>query len=300
MADATRASIGSINNQSSRRFKVVVYALLIAVAVVYVAPFAFMVGKSVQNTFEANNTANIIPQNGVNLGNYLEVWNGSTDAKPFGRYLWVTIVLEILGVSGQTVICVLGAYAFARIRFPGRDMLFGLLLMTLFVPSIIVLIPNLIIITNIDRLSERIHPSLTWLGNWPALVIPFWANTFSVFLLRQFFLQIPEDLWDAARMDGAGHMRFLVSVVIPISGAAVMTTVLFAFVGIWSALEWPILVGSEEWRPIAVGLQAFRQEGGTKVNLLMAASVVALMPILLLYLLTQKRFTQGISTTGLK
>ncbi|MCC7210055.1 MAG: carbohydrate ABC transporter permease, partial [Anaerolineae bacterium] len=191
--------------------------------------------------------------------------------------------------------------AFARMRFPGRDALFAILLLSIFVPSIILLVPNLIIVTRVSQFFEGIHPSLRWLNNWPSLVVPFLANTFSIFLLRQFFMQIPEDLWEAARIDGAGHLRYLRRVVVPISIAPIMTTVLFSFVGAWSALEWPLLVTSDEsWRPISVALQQFRAEGGVLTHLLMAASVVALLPVLILYFFTQRLFTQGIAQTGIK
>ncbi len=299
------ASLISRRTSSSPRsgFRIFVYVILSFVAIIYIAPFVFMLGKSLQNNFEANNTPSVIPSE-PQFQNYADVLFGSSDFGINNRYviyLRNTILLEVLSITGQTSICVLGAYAFARMKFPGRDLLFGMLLLTLFVPSIILLVPNLIVVTRISQFFESIHPSLKWLNSWPALVIPFLSNTFSIFLLRQFFMQIPNELWDAAQIDGASHLRFLMTVVVPISGAPIMTTILFAFVGVWSALEWPILVTSDEsWRPIAVALQQFRQEGGTKVNLLMAASVIAMLPIMLLYLFTQKQFTQGITTTGLK
>lgn len=284
-------------------FRIFVYVILSFVAIIYIAPFVFMLGKSLQNNFEANNTPSVIPS-APQFQNYADVLFGSADVGINNRYviyLRNTILLEFLSITGQTSICVLAAYAFARMKFPGRDLLFGMLLLTLFVPSIILLVPNLIVVTRISQFFESIHPSLKWLNSWPALVIPFLSNTFSIFLLRQFFMQIPGELWDAAQIDGAGHLRFLMTVVVPISGAPIMTTILFAFVSVWSALEWPILVTSDEsWRPIAVALQQFRQEGGTKVNLLMAASVIAMLPVMVLYLFTQKQFTQGITTTGLK
>jgi len=140
-----------------------------------------------------------------------------------------------------------------------------------------------------------------WMDSWPALVVPFLASTFSIFLLRQFFLQIPEDLWDAARIDGAGHLRYLWMVVVPISKAAIVTTIIFTFIGTWNALEWPLLVTfSDKWRPISYGLYAFTTEAGANVNLLMAGSVITLIPVLLLYLVAQRQFTEGIATTGLK
>ncbi|MCE7947852.1 MAG: carbohydrate ABC transporter permease [Chloroflexi bacterium CFX4] len=285
-------------------FRLFVYVALSFAAIVYILPFAFMVGKSLQTSFEANNTTNILPTLGIQMQNYTDVLFGSQRlgvSRQFIVFLRNTIIIEIFSVVGQTVICVLAAYAFARMRFPGRNLIFGMLLMTLFVPSIIILVPNLIIVTQVDRFFRSIHPSLTWMNNWPALVIPFLSNTFSIFLLRQFFMQIPNELWEAARVDGAGHLRFLRSVVVPISWAPIMTTVLFCFVAVWSALEWPLLVTSDEsWRPIAVALQQFRQDGGTQLHLLMAAAVVALLPVMILYFFTQRLFTQGISTSGLK
>jgi ABC-type glycerol-3-phosphate transport system permease component len=285
-------------------YRIGVYVLLSIIALIYILPFVWMLGKSVQNSYEANTTTNIIPTSEVVLGNYTEVLFGSTDVginNQFIRYLWNTVLLEVLSVVGQTVICVMAAYAFARMTFPGRDLMFGTLLLTIFVPSVILLVPNLIVVTRISQAMSAINPALKWIDNWPALVIPFLANTFSIFLLRQFFKQIPDELWDAARIDGCGHLLFLVRIVVPVSYASIMTTILFAFIGVWSALEWPILVtNSESWRPIAVALNDFRSEGGTKLQLVTAASVISLLPIMILYIFTQRFFTQGISTTGLK
>ncbi|MBI5957820.1 MAG: carbohydrate ABC transporter permease, partial [Chloroflexi bacterium] len=140
-----------------------------------------------------------------------------------------------------------------------------------------------------------------WMDSWPALVVPFLASTFSIFLLRQFFMQIPEDLWDAARIDGAGHFRYLFQIVVPISRAAIVTTVIFAFIGTWNSLEWPLLVTfTDNWRPISYGLYAFSSEAGVDLNKLMAGSVITLVPVLVIYLIAQRQFTEGIATTGLK
>jgi ABC-type glycerol-3-phosphate transport system permease component len=220
----------------------------------------------------------------------------------FGQYFWNTVRLEFLTIVGQTVIALLAAYAFARMNFPGRDILFGIFLLTIFVPDTVLLVPNLINVTNISHAFEGINPGFKWVDNWPALVIPYLSNTFSIFLLRQFFRQIPDELWDAARIDGAGHLRFLFQIVVPISRAAVLTTILFSFVGVWSALQWPLLVtSSNDWRPIAVALQQYRaSDAGAETELLMAASVVALLPVLILYFFAQRQFTEGIATTGLK
>ena len=131
--------------------------------------------------------------------------------------------------------------------------------------------------------------------------LPFMANAFSIFLLRQFFSQVPDELWDAARMDGAGHLRFLVQIVLPISKAPLMTVLLFGFIGSWNAFMWPLLVTTKDVsRPLMVGLWNFVTEAGPQTHLLMAGAVITLIPILIVYFITQKQFTEGIATTGLK
>jgi ABC-type glycerol-3-phosphate transport system permease component len=129
----------------------------------------------------------------------------------------------------------------------------------------------------------------------------FYGQRFSILLLRQFFQQIPEELWDSAQMDGAGHIRYLVQVVIPLSRAVLVTVVLFSFIGSWNALAWPILVTqTPDWRPISYGLLAFLDEAGSLAHLRMAGAVITILPLLIVYFFTQKQFTEGIATTGLK
>ena len=128
------------------------------------------------------------------------------------------------------------------------------------------------------------------------------ASAFTIFMLRQFFSQIPDELWDAARIDGAGHMRYLLRVVVPLSKPAIMTVLTFAFIASWNALLWPLLVvQTDDWRPIAFGLTKFVQtDAGNQLHLQMAGSVIMIIPILILYFFTQKQFTEGIATTGFK
>ena len=163
------------------------------------------------------------------------------------------------------------------------------------IPESVTMIPNFLIIRG-DVIPL---PGGTWLNTLAALTVPFMANAFSIFLLRQFFITIPNELWDAARMDGAGHLRFLIQIVLPISKAPVMTVLIFAFIGSWNAFLWPLLVTTKDtWRPLMVGLWTFVSEAGPETNLLMAGAVITVIPILILYFLTQKQFTEGIATTG--
>jgi ABC-type glycerol-3-phosphate transport system permease component len=169
------------------------------------------------------------------------------------------------------------------------------------IPESVTMIPNLLMIRG--DIIRMVVPdsSFTLMNTLWAMTIPFWANIFSIFLLRQFFMKIPDELWDAARMDGAGHLRFLVQVCLPISKAPVLTVTIFAFIGAWNAFLWPLLVTTRpDWRPLMVGLWTFVTEAGPETQLLMAGAVIAVIPILILYFLTQKQFTEGIATTGLK
>lgn len=253
------------------------------------------------------------------MSHYVKVWIDEN----FSEYFINSTIITLLTVTGQTFFSILAAYAFARMNWPGRNLVFSIFLMTLFIPSVVVLIPRLLIVTSISRWSvENVGPifdsigdfsnsllgfriitaeSARWMDNWPALVVPFLASTFGIFLLRQFFMQIPTELFDAAQIDGAGHVRFLFQIVLPISRAAITTVVLFTFIATWNALDWPILVTStDEWRPIAYALYSFREEGGSRPNLLMAGAFIALFPVMLMYFMAQKQFTEGIATTGLK
>jgi ABC-type glycerol-3-phosphate transport system permease component len=152
------------------------------------------------------------------------------------------------------------------------------------------MIPNFLTIRN-----------LNWYDRYPALIVPFSASVFGIFLLRQFFAQIPSDYYDAATPDGAGHFRFLTSIVLPLSQPALVSVGLFTFLGSWNALLWPLIITArEEMRPIQVGLYSFINEASTSIHLLMAGSVIAVTPILILYFFAQKQFIEGISSSGLK
>ncbi len=225
--------------------------------------------------------------------NYINAWN---EAK-FAKYFVNSVIITITTVVGLLITSVLAGYAFGRMKFWGRDVIFALLLSTMMIPETVTLLPNMLMI----RGAIIPLPGGSWLNSLQALTVPFMANAFSIFLLRQFFAQIPNELWDAARMDGAGHFRFLVQIVLPISKAPIMTVLLFGFIGAWNAFAWPLLVTTREtWRPLMVGLWNFVTEAGPETHLLMAGAMISLLPILVIYFLTQKQFTEGIATTGLK
>ncbi len=276
---------------------VFIYGVLILGALIAIVPFLLMFSWSLMTNVEVA-VGRAIPAQ-VQFGNYADAWSTAN----FAQYMWNSARITVITVVGLMAFCIPAAYAFARMRFWGRNTLFALMIATLMIPDIVTLIPNFLTVVWINRLSVSIFGDAgAWLDNWPSLTIPFMASAFTIFMLRQFFIQIPDELWDAARIDGAGHMRFLVRIVVPLSKPAVMTVLTFAFIGSWNALLWPLLVvRSDAWLPIAYGLTRFVQtDAGTQQHLQMAGSVIMIVPILILYFFTQKQFTEGIATTGFK
>lgn len=271
--------------------RIVLYVLLILGAILAVLPFYWMVATSFMTLGETINRV-WVPES-LQFKNYLVAWK---EAK-FAKYFVNSLIITFTTLAGLLSTSILAGYAFARIKFYGRDIIFALLLATMMIPESVTMIPNFLIIRG-DVIPL---PGGSWLNKLAALTVPFMANAFSIFLLRQFFITIPNELWDAARMDGAGHLRFLIQIVLPISKAPVMTVLIFGFIGSWNAFLWPLLVTTKDtWRPLMVGLWTFVSEAGPETNLLMAGAVITVIPILILYFLTQKQFTEGIATTGLK
>lgn len=270
--------------------RVLTYAVLIVGAIVALVPFLYTVSVSLMNLTEASG-GEWLPAT-PHWSNYEEAWN---DAQ-FSRYFFNSVRITAITVVGEVIFCTLAAYGFARMEFPGKNFLFAALLSTLMLPEAVTWVPNFITVSWLGRVGP-----ITWMNNWPALTIPFMAGAFSIFLLRQFFLQIPNELWDSAQIDGAGHMVYLTQVMIPLSKAPVMTVILFSFIGSWNALAWPILVTTTpDWRPISYGLLAFLDEAGAFFHLQMAGSIITMAPILVVFFFTQRQFIEGIATSGLK
>jgi ABC-type glycerol-3-phosphate transport system permease component len=277
--------------------KLLTYAILMVAAGLALAPFLWVLSASLMSTSEIA-AGRVLPGTPL-LENYPRAWELSN----MGLYMWNSLRMVAIAVIGELLFCVPAAYAFARMKFWGRNTLFTLMLSTMMIPAIATLIPNFLTVVWISRLSESLcGEACKWLDNWPALTIPFMATPFSIFLLRQFFAQIPTELFEAARIDGAGHLRFLWSVVLPLSRAPVMTVALFAFIGTWNSLMWPLLVvQTDTWRPIAFGLLKFvNNDAPNELHLQMAAVVIMIAPMAILYFFTQKQFTEGIASSGLK
>ena len=221
-------------------------------------------------------------------GNYAEVWN-SID---FPRLLFNTVALAILGTIGTVLSCLLVAYGFARFRFPGRGLLFTLLLATIFLPAAVTLIP-----------TYTIFVKLGWVGTWLPLVVPaFFANAYDVFLIRQYLLTIPRDLDEAAAIDGASAFRILRSVILPQAWPVIVAVSIFTFVYSWNDFFGPLiyLAGNDDIIPLQVGLSHFNGIYHTRLNLIQAANIMTLFIPVLLFAIFQRVFTRGIVITGVE
>ncbi len=261
-----------------------VYAFLALAALVSTIPFFWMLSTSLMTLGESIGRQ-WLPER-PQFGNYVEAWTAAN----FARYFLNTVLMTATIVTGVVVTSVLAAYAFARLHFFGRDVIFALLLSTLMVPETITMIPNFLVIRG-DIIPL---PGGSWLNSLQGLSFPFLASAFSIFLLRQFFIKIPWELWDAARIDGAGHLRFLLQIVLPMSKAPLLVAAMFAFIGSWNAFLWPLLVTTgHEWRPLMVGLWSLVDEAGARTQLIMAGAAIAILPTIILYFITQKQFTEG-------
>ena len=251
-------------------------------------PFYWMMMTSVKDGSEAMAYPPTWWPAEFHWGNYAEAWRRPEVG--FGRYYWVSTYTTVLTTVGTLFTSVLAAYAFARMEFAGKGLFFYLVLATLMVPGQVLIIPDYIILAR-----------LQWLDTYKALVVPWLASVFSIFLMRQFFMSLPDDLWDAAQIDGAGRWKFLWRVVVPLSVPVLITTGIFSFIATWNSLLWPLVVTSRpEMRTLMVGLQVFTNETGGEFHLLMAASAFCILPIVLIFFMLQRFFIEGIARSGLK
>lgn len=282
--------LGEFSGRAHRPWRVVSLTLvslgLLVGAAIMLLPFLWMLSTSLKDLVEALRFPPQWIPNPAHWVNYPRAWS----ADPFDWYFANSFIVAITTTIGEVICASLAAYAFAKMNFFGKGVLFALLLGTLMIPGQMLLVPNFI---TIKRLG--------WYNTYQALIIPWIASVFSIFLLRQFFRTIPDELWDSARIDGCSRLRYLWQVVAPLSRPALATVALFNFVGSWNAFLWPLVMTDKpQMRTIPVGLRYFMSEMGTEYPLLMAAATMAIIPILLLFFLAQRHFVQGIARTGLK
>jgi ABC-type glycerol-3-phosphate transport system permease component len=261
-------------------------AVLAAGVVVMAFPFLWMLGTSLKTLPESLAPGLDLLPVSPQWSNYVEVFR----AAPFARYFFNSFFVAGAVTLGVALSGVAAGYAFARLHFPLRRTLFMLTLATMMIPFEIALIPNFVLITKFG-----------WYDTYLALIVPWCANAFSIFLIRQAFLSVPEELYEAARVDGCGHLRFLVWIGFALVRPAVVTSALFAFLGSYNSLLWPLVVtGDDRMRVVQVGLTVFAGDAGVRMHLLMAASAVVIAPTVALYFLAQRQFLDSALGSGLK
>ena len=281
---------------STRRVRlIVIYALLIAGGVVMMAPFLWMVVTSLKTRAEVFGSSPLALPSGVHLDNYARMW----DALPFGLFYLNSIKLAILSTVGQLISCSMAAFAFAILEFRFKRGIFGLLLATLIIPFQVVLVPKFILWRNIP------HPT-SESGNFIGTQEPLWVGAFlggafGIFLLRQFFLAIPVELADAARIDGANPWQIFRRVYLPLARPAIATLAIFEFMWSWNDLINPLIyLRHIDQYTTTVGLAFFEGQFVGKWPEMMAGAMVSLLPMIILFVIAQKYFVRGIALTGLK
>ncbi len=218
--------------------------------------------------------------------NYVEAWNQA----PFARYYFNTVLVTVFVVFGVLITSSLAAYAFARMRFWARDNIFILFLSMMMVPQPVYIVPSYIVLVK-----------LGWIDTYQALIVPWIAHIFSIFLLRQHFRTIPDDLYDAAIIDGCSRFAFLWRIILPLSKAMLVAVVIFTIVGTWNSFLWPlVMTNTPAVRPLQVGLARFSQEQGTSHELMMAAAAFSIAPLVIAYFFAQKQIIQSLATSGMK
>jgi multiple sugar transport system permease protein len=262
-----------------------VHTILIASALAMVAPFGWQIITSLKTLSSATAVPpSLLPEG--RWDNYGRVF----DLLPFGQQFLNTVVMSGVRTVGQVLFCSMAAYAFARLRFPGRNLLFGIFLSVLMVP------PQLFIIPQYQIMSD-----LGWLNSLQALIVPGLFSAFGVFLLRQFFLGLPKELEEAASIDGAGVVRIYWSIVLPLARPGLIALALLTLLWSWNDLFWPLVVNTDPGKmTLSAGLASLQGQYQTDYPILMAGALLASLPIIAIFTLLQRQFIQGIATTGIK
>lgn len=275
--------------QRTRRIlsRAVVYATLIVAAAFTLLPFVWMLLASLKTQGEIlRNPQGWLPAEPT-FENYATWFNDLG----IGGYFANSLLVAVIVVMGNVVFCSMVGYALAKLEFPGRRVLFGLVLTTLMVPGVVTFIPLFVLVARLGLVDT-----------YPGLILPFLTGPLGVFLMRQYIQSIPDSLLEAARIDGAGEFRIFFRVVFPLCGPALATLGILTFLSSWNNFLWPLVVAQDQSRytlPVALSLYAVG-ERATQYGLLLAGSVLVILPILALYISLQRYFIQGIAATGIK
>ena len=263
------------------------YALLSVVLIVVVAPFIWMILGSFKSQGELLQSPPTWWPQTASLDNYTQLFSRLN----FKQYFYNSTVVAVAVTAGNLLFCSMLGYALALLDFKGKKALFGVVMATLMIPGVVTFVPLFVLVANIGLIDSL-----------PGLILPFLVTPFGVFLMRQFFLGLPRDLLDAGRVDGAGELRIFARIFLPLAGPALATLGILTFLGSWNNFLWPLVVAQQEQNytlPVALALYSTGQNS-TQYGLLLAGATVVVMPVLLVFLVFQRRFIEGIATTGIK
>jgi multiple sugar transport system permease protein len=269
--------------------RIIVYTLLFLCAIAFFAPFAWMVSTSLKPLNETMILPPVWIPSEIQWHNYRDALDAMGD---FWRYTRNTLYICVLSVIGTVFSSALAAYGFSRLEWKGRDAVFVLCLATMMIPFPVIMVPVYTLFRYIG-----------WVGTFKPLWVPsFLGSAFNIFLLRQFFMTIPKDLTEAARIDGCGDFRIFLQIILPISRPALLVVALFTFMYTWNDFLGPLIYLTDQSQfTLSLALQAFQtKQGGSSWHHLMAASTVIIIPLVVIFFFTQKTFIQGITTTGSK
>ncbi|MCQ2411870.1 MAG: carbohydrate ABC transporter permease [Sphaerochaetaceae bacterium] len=264
------------------------YATLVVVGLIVLVPFAWMISTSLKSEAEALYVPPLLVPSTPQFSNY----TSALTMAPFLRYFLNTLIVAACVIVGSTIVTVLAAYAFAWMDFPGRDILFFFILGSMMIPQEMLIITNFMTIAN-----------LGWMNSYQALIFPYLVNAFNIFLLRQNMMQIPRDLFTAARIDGLSHFRFLRKVVIPITKPTILTSLILSMIWVWNIFAWPNLVTTKDsLRLVSNGLtNSFTTSTGQiQYELQMAAATMVTLPLIALFLCLRKQIFSGMKIGGIK
>ncbi len=263
------------------------YVVAIGAGLAVILPFIWMIVTSLKSPSEVFAYPPTWVPKTFEWQNYLEVFKEA----PFARYFLNSTIVAVVVTLGQLTSCVLAAFAFARMNFKGKGIMFLVFMSTTMISTQVTLVPSYLIMDQLD-----------WIDHYPALIVPFLANAFGVFMIRQSFRTIPRELEEAAKLDGCGRFRFMVQILLPLCKPILASQGLFAFMGNWNSYLWPLIVTNrDQMRTLQIGLRYFvGAEGGTQWGVYMAAALIISVPVIIFYFFVQKTFVESMASTGLK
>lgn len=282
--------------------KVALYFLLLVIASIMLLPFLWMVSVSLKPAGQVYEYPPKFIPSSFNFENYKTAWYRAN----FGLYFKNTVIFAVVGTFLTVISCSLGGYTFAKLRFPGKDLLFTVILFSMMLPFSSILIPLFLLIKNFPLVGGNniLGKGGTGLINtFSGLILPGIVSGYYIFLFKQFFSMLPDDLIHAARVDGCSEFRIFWQIILPLSKPVLATVSIFSFMNRWNSLLWPLVVLTDpQKRTLQVGLAIFQGEQltGAQWNELLAASAIALIPTIVIFVLGQKYFTTGIALTGMK